>query len=44
MFCTLAGMTSLTPDAKLLNFINSGTLIKTPQNYVQGSFSIKFKL
>ena len=34
-------MTSLTPDLELYNFITSWELIKTAQNFVQGSFSIK---
>ena len=42
MFCTFTGMTSITPDSKLCNFITSCELsIKTPQNFAQGSFSIK---
>ena len=41
MFCIFAGTTSLTLNSKLYNFITSRNLIKTPQNYAQGSFSIK---
>ena len=41
MFCTSAGMTSLTLNPRLRNFITPGNLIKTPQNFIQGSFSIK---
>ena len=37
-FCTFAGMTLLTPNSELCNFITSGQLIKTPQNFVQSSF------
>ena len=36
-----AGIMSLTPDSELYNFITSWELITTPQNFVQGSFSIK---
>ena len=35
MFCTFVGMTSLTPDSKLRNFITFWELIKTLQNFVQ---------
>ena len=38
MFCTFAGMTLLTPDSKLCNFITSRELIKTPQNIARGFF------
>ena len=38
MFCTFAGITSLTPHVKLCNLWK---LIKTPKNFAQGSFSIK---
>ena len=41
MFCTFAGMTSLASNSKLCNFVTSLKLVKTPQNFVQGSFSIK---
>ena len=41
MFYTFAGMTSLTTDSELYNFIASWELTKTPQHFVQGSFSIK---
>ena len=41
MFCAFAGMTSLTSNLKLHNFITSEKLIKTPQNIVQGSFPVK---
>ena len=36
MFCTFAGVMSLTTDSKPYNFITSWELIKAPQNYVQG--------
>ena len=43
MFCTLAGMTSLTPDTKLRNFINSWTLIKTPHHFgIRSPLIMKF--
>ena len=38
MFYPFAGVTSFTSDLKLCNFI---TLWETPQNFVQGSFSIE---
>ena len=41
MFCTFAGMTRFTPDPELYNFITSWKQIKTPQNFAQGSFSVK---
>ena len=41
MFCTFAGMAPLTLDLKLCNFITPQELFKTPQNIIQGSFSIK---
>ena len=37
--CT--SMTSLPPDSELCNFITFGELMKAPQNFAQGSFSIK---
>ena len=37
----ICGMTSLTLDSKHCNFITSEELIKTPQNFVQDSFSKK---
>ena len=39
MFSTFAGMTSLTSNWKLFNFINLRKLTKTPKNFVQGSYS-----
>ena len=36
-----SGMTSLTLNPKLCNFITSWNLIKMPQNFVQGSLSLK---
>ena len=41
MFCTFAGMMSLTLNSKLCNFIISWNLTKTQQSFVQDSFSIK---
>ena len=41
MLCIFVGMTSFLPDSKLWNFFTSGELIKSPQNFVQGSFFIK---
>ena len=41
MFRIFAGMTSVTSNSKFCSFITSLKLIKTPQNFVQGSFSIK---
>ena len=41
MFCTFMGMTSLMLNSKLCNFTTSAELVKTGQNAVQGSFSIK---
>ena len=41
LLCAFAGMTSLTRDSKLCNFITWWELIKTPQNFIQGSFSTK---
>ena len=43
MFCTFAGMTSLTLNSKLCNFITLWNLTKTLQNFVQSSFSIKLR-
>ena len=37
----LVGMMSLASNSKLCNFITSLKLIKTPQKFVQGSFSVK---
>ena len=41
MFCAFAGITSLPSNSKLCKFITSLKLIKTPQNFVQGFFSIE---
>ena len=41
MLYIFAGIMSLTPDSELYNFITLGELITTPQNFVEGSFSIK---
>ena len=41
MFCKFTVVTSLAPNSKLCNFITSWELIKTPQNFLQDSFSIK---
>ena len=41
MLYIFAGIMSLTPDSELYNFITLGELIITPQNFVEGSFSIK---
>ena len=41
IFCTFAGMTSLTLNSKLCNYTVSWNLTKTPQNFVKGSLSIK---
>ena len=41
MFYMFAGMMSFTQDSEVYNFITSWELITTPQNFVQGSFSIK---
>ena len=41
LFCTLGGMTSLTLNPNIYNFITYWNLIKTPRNFVQDSFSIK---
>ena len=41
VFRTFGGMTSLTPNSKLWKFLTSWKLIKTPYNFVQGSWSIK---
>ena len=38
--CPFAVLTSLASNFKLNNFITSWKLIKTPQNFVQGSFSV----
>ena len=40
MFCTFAGMKSLM-NSKLCNFITSREQIKTPQKFLQDTFSIK---
>ena len=40
MFCT-EGMTPLMPDSEICNFITSWVRTKTPQNFAQGSFSVK---
>ena len=41
MFCSFVCMTSFTPNSKFCNFITLWILIKTPQNFVQGLFSIE---
>ena len=41
IFCAFAGMTPLTPNSKLCNYLASWSLTKTSQNFVQGSLSIK---
>ena len=41
IFCTFSSMKSRTLYSKLGNFVTSWNMTKTPQNFVQGSFSIK---
>ena len=41
MFCTFAGITSLTLNSKLCNFITSWNLIKMSQIFARGPFPIK---
>lgn len=41
MFYPFAGVTSFTSDLKLCNFITLWEPIKIPQNFVQGTFSVK---
>ena len=41
MVCIFAGMKSLMLTGKLCNFMTLCKMIKTPQHFVQGSFSIK---
>ena len=41
MFCTCAGLSSLSPNSKLCKSKTSLKLIKTPQNFVQESLSKK---
>ena len=41
IFCAFTGMTSLTLNTKLFNYIAFWSLTKTPQNFVQDSLSIK---
>ena len=43
MFCTFAGMTSLSLNWIICNFMILWNLTKMPQNFVQSSFSIKLK-
>ena len=43
MFCTFECMTSLELNSKLYKFLTSTNLIKTPQNFVQDSFSMQLR-
>ena len=44
MFCTFVSVTSLTPDSKPCDFVTLRKLIKIPQNFVLGYFSIQLTL
>ena len=41
IFCTFAGVASLTLDSELCNFITLRERMKTTPNFLQGSFPIK---
>ena len=43
MFCTFECMTSLELNSKLYKFLTSTNLIKTPQDFVQDSFSMQLR-